>query len=113
MPVPTTDTVTPLRVSSVVRVFSARVRSGAMAVPLIVPVMDALPDRGDDGPTCDMEAFPPHAATSTLATTSTAMAVVGRTSCIAVLQDGSGGGQYWQRSYRSRRCGNGVDLFGI
>jgi hypothetical protein len=89
MPVPTTEIVTPLFESSVVNVFSLRVRDGVgvTAVPRTMPVIDA-PEDADEGPSDDRAAFPPHAAAMRPTTASTAVPAVERMRCIQFLRQG-------------------------
>jgi hypothetical protein len=57
------------------------------AVPRTVPLIDA-PTDGDEGPTDDRAAFPPHAAAMRPTTASTAVPAVERIRCIQFLQVG-------------------------
>jgi len=89
IPVPTTEIVTPLRASNVVRVSALRLRDGAgvTALPRTTPLIDAPAD-ADEGPIDDSEPFPPHAA-AMRPTTTTAVLNVGRMRAIQFLREGA------------------------
>jgi hypothetical protein len=86
MPVPTTLTVT-LRVSSMLNEPDSTARGAVMALPLMIPEIDAPADE-EDGATGDREALPPQAVATMAVSTKAKTVMMDRMTFMNFLQSG-------------------------